>query len=105
MGSQSLLMVKVESEQETQDRHLGSCMIAYRSSKHSSTGYTPYTLMFGRGVRLPVDVMMGDPGTATDNYGDYVSRLRNQLFGAFRHVLEQLKKTEVYKAADMNPAT
>jgi len=34
----SLLMAKVDSEPETSDQHLGTCLMAYRSSEHSSTG-------------------------------------------------------------------
>jgi len=37
----NLLMAKVDSEPETWDQHLGPCLMAYRSSEHSSTGYTP----------------------------------------------------------------
>ena len=39
--------------------------------------------MFGREVRLPLDVMMSDWMTNKDNYGDYVSGLKNQLTNAF----------------------
>jgi len=69
-------------------------LMAYRSSEISSTGYTPYSLMFGREVRLPLDVMMGDVVTNTDNYGDYASGLKNHLSNAFRDVREQLKKAQ-----------
>jgi len=90
----SLLMAKVESEPETWDQHLGPCLMANKSSEHYSAGYTPYSLMFGIEVRLPLDVMMGDLVTNTDNHGDYVSGLKNHLSNAFRDVRGQLKKAQ-----------
>ena len=50
--------------------------------------------MFGREVRLPLDVMMGELVTNTDNHGDCVSGLKNHLSNAFRDVREQLKKVQ-----------
>ena len=81
----NLLMAKVDSEPETWDQHLGPCLMAYRSSEHSSTGYTPYS---------PLDVTMGDVVTITDNHGDYASRLKNHLSNAYRDAREQLKKAQ-----------
>ena len=89
-----LLMAKVESEPETWDQHLGACMMAYRSSEHISTGYTPLRLMFGREMRLPLDVMVGGPETAPDLYGEYVSQLKNRLSNSFQDVREQLKTAQ-----------
>ena len=76
-GQAGLLMARVNSDPETWDQHLGPCMMAYRSSEHISTGYTPFTLMFGREKRLPLDVMVGVPEATPDHYGDYVSQLKS----------------------------
>ncbi len=43
-----LLMAKVLSKPITWDQHLGAYLMAYWSSKHISTGDTPFMLMFGR---------------------------------------------------------
>lgn len=50
--------------------------------------------MFEREVRLPLDVMISDWMKNQDNYGDYVSGLKNQLSNAFQDVQEQLKKAQ-----------
>jgi len=39
--------------------HVGSLVHAYNSTRHETTGYTPYELMFGRKPRLALDVMLG----------------------------------------------
>ncbi|XP_068691564.1 uncharacterized protein [Montipora foliosa] len=84
-------MARVNSDPETWDQHLGPCMMAYRSSEHISTGYTPFTLMFGREMWLPLDVMVGVPEATLDHYGDYVSQLKSQLSDAFQDVREHLR--------------
>ena len=44
-------------------------MFAYNCTEHSSTGYTPYMLFFGRSPRLPIDLFLGGK---TDKEGEVV---------------------------------
>ena len=54
-----MLKAKVEDNPATWDEHLDFRMMAYRSSVHSSTGHTLFELVFGREMRITLDVMVG----------------------------------------------
>ena len=58
----SMLKARVEDNPATWDEHLDFCMMAYRSSVHSSTGQTPFELMLGREMRIPL------PNTGPSRY-------------------------------------
>ena len=51
-------------------KYLPDLVMAYNSSTHDSTGFSPYFLMFGRQPRLPVDVVMGI--TLEDDNEDFI---------------------------------
>ena len=82
-------MLGTLSEEEKSDRksYLGCMTHAYNCTKHASTTYSPYYLMFGRHPRLPIDVEFGLPKS---NSGDnssksrYVHKLRRRLNYAFQ---------------------
>lgn len=52
-----LLSLNVRNPTENWDLNLRVTLIAYRSAFQSSTGYTPYYLLLGREMQLPIDVM------------------------------------------------
>ena len=86
-------MLGTLSEEEKSDwkSYLGCMTHAYNCTKHASTTYSPYCLMFGRHPRLPIDVEFGLPKT---NSGDnssksrYVQKLRRRLNYAFQKANE-----------------
>lgn len=43
------------------DDHLKQLALAYKSSVHQSTSFTPFFLNHGREARLPIDIMCGPP--------------------------------------------
>ena len=58
---EAMLSKFVHENQWNWDRLLPLLAMAYQSAVHESTGCTPNELMFGRDVRLPVDLMFGSP--------------------------------------------
>lgn len=53
----SMLALFVDDNQLNWDVLLPYVLMAYRSSVHASTGFTPYKVLFGQEIILPVDVM------------------------------------------------
>ena len=49
-------MKMVADDKQHWDEYLDSCVYAYNTSKHESTKYTPFELMFGRKAVLPIEL-------------------------------------------------
>jgi hypothetical protein len=49
----------VASHQTDWDERLPLFLLAYRASTHDTTGLTPASLVFGRELRLPCDLLFG----------------------------------------------
>ena len=82
-------MLGTLSEEEKSDwKSYPGCMIhAYNYTRHASTTYSPYFLMFGRHPRLPIDVEFGSSKpNCKDNSSKsrYVQKLRRRLNYAFQ---------------------
>ena len=77
-------MLGTLSDEEKSDwkSHLGCMTHAYNCTKHVSTTYSPYYLMFGRHPRLPIDVEFGlHKPNCSDNCSKsrYIQKLRRRL--------------------------
>ena len=68
-----MLKARVEDNPATWDEHLDFCVMAYRSSVDSSTGHNQFELMFGREMRIPLDVMVGGAEDNECSYTDFVA--------------------------------
>ena len=77
-------------------------MYAYRTSIQETTGATPFSLMFGREARLPIDLMFPPPEVENDSTpSKYAAELRIRLEQAYHSVrqhmsLRQQRQKELY---------
>jgi len=71
----------ISENQRDWDRWIPMYLLAYRSSKHETTGVTPAELYFARDLRLPIDLLRGNPPGERESERtiDYISRIRKKL--------------------------
>ncbi|XP_011860227.1 PREDICTED: uncharacterized protein LOC105557572 [Vollenhovia emeryi] len=73
----------ISSNQKDWDRWIPMFLLAYRTSKHETTGLSPSELCFGRDLKMPLDLFRGSPpnsSTVTSGFsGDYLENLRRKL--------------------------
>nr|VZI20266.1 unnamed protein product [Spirometra erinaceieuropaei] len=77
-----LLAFSKDSHEHDWDVHLPFCLLAYRGSVHSSTGFTPHYLWTGRDIRLPIDLLYPLPRPDATTPHDYATRLREIIRSA-----------------------
>ena len=91
---QDMLAKYVSGHQRDWDEHLPLVMMAYRSSVHASTQYTPFYLLFGHEVRLPVDIMFGRQPDHQPEVSEYVRNLRDTLEDVHENAREHLRTAQ-----------
>ena len=71
------------------DLYIWKVCLAYNSSTHSSTGFRTFFLMFGREVKLPIDLMYGSNPIEQATLPEYVQKLKDGLENAYCLVRER----------------
>ena len=80
-----MLATTVQDSPADWESNLRKVCLAYNSTVHSTTGYSPFYLMFGREVRLPVDLMYHVPQQEC-TVGEFAATMRTQLRKAYEQV-------------------
>ena len=97
----SMLATAVEDHPSDWEEILAKMCMAYNTSVQSTTGFTPFFLMYGRQARLPVDLMYGVEPGATSTPDEYAAKLRSTLEKAYATVrkttnMEQKRQKDYY---------
>ena len=82
------------------DRCLPALLFAYRDSTHSSTGYSPFELIYGHQVRGPLEFLKECWESEKVDEEDrdvhkYIIRMRRRLSTSCRLALESIKSSQV----------
>ena len=74
--------------------HLNKVVHAYNCTRHDSTGFPPFYLLFGRTPRLPIDLMFGlKPPEGYSTYPEYVRNWRRAMKKAYNLASAHAKKS------------
>ena len=100
---QNMLAKCINEEQSNWSQQLPYVMMAYRSSVHESTGYTPQFLVFGQELSLPLDCMYPNPqeNTTTDIH-EFVHNKQQAFQRAFELVRRNLNEKQKRRNAIYN---
>ena len=81
----SILKLYMMNNFDDWDILIPSVLLAYNSTKHSSTGFTPVYLAFGRDLRLPSQFVFPSPVSANEPQmqSEYARDLRQNLQNGF----------------------
>lgn len=83
----------IASDQTDWDEWIPYILLAYRSSRHSSTGYSPFFLLHGRDPVLPYDDIIKPQVTKYDYDQNYASEMLARLNNVYTQVKINLEKS------------
>ena len=84
-------------------QHLPQVLFAYNTTIHSSTGFSPYELLFGRAARLPVDHLLGRE--AEGPASEWVTDHRRHLQEVFLQARERLAASHLRREEASHPSS
>ena len=86
----SMLRTLPEDQKGKLKDHLNKVIHAYNSTKHEATGYSPFFLLFGRSLRLSIDLTFGTyPSSTPSKYRDFVKNWKTAMQEAYASANER----------------
>ena len=88
-----LLRTLPEEKKRRWPMMLPQLLFAYNTTTNSTTGFTPYELMFGRRPRLPVDALLCPPSEPqpVEDLDDWLRDHQSRLEGVYREARRRLE--------------
>jgi transposase InsO family protein len=86
----NLLSSFTNQENNDWDVYLPFVMFAYRNAVHSSTGYSPYYMLFARDPYLPMDSLVSPTALDFPDPEPYVVELRTKFLRAYEHAKKNI---------------
>ena len=87
-----LLRACVDDHPQDWEDFLPGCLLAMRTSRCVSTGFSPFAMVYGREAALPLDIVYSDPWKDPKSAIKHVNELRARLETAFTLAREQQDK-------------
>ena len=81
---------------------LPELVFAYNCTPHSTTGYSPYYLFFGREPTLPVDYMLGSVGEIEGDCSEWITEHHERLEKAFQLASARTEKEALRRQTRSN---
>lgn len=82
----------VSENQKDWDRWVAMFLLAYRSSKHETTGVSPAELCYGRNLTIPLDLIRGkSPSSDSLSYGNFLRNFRERMHEIHKEVRQRLE--------------
>ena len=82
----AIIRVFCDREDPNWDQYLGPATLAYNTKQHSSTGITPYSGMFGRQCKLPIDLIIPTPDDQKKDINVHVRETLDRFKKMYHHV-------------------
>ena len=106
----SLLGKVVANHQRDWSSWLPMCVLAYNTSRHGSTGMTPYYLMYSRQALTPLDLLLEKPsGEGEKNYHEFAEETEEHMRYAYKLAQEyqdvQFSRMKRYYDVKVKPRT
>ena len=85
------------TDQHNWDLYLPKALLAYRTSLHEATGFTPDHLVFGHSPQLPIDMMLGRVGNTTvQSFPQFVQETHRYLKQAYSAAQQRLSQQHLH---------
>ena len=93
----ALLMSFVNDRHNDWDLHLPIALFAYRNSRHTSTGVSPFLAVHGKEARMPLDFILNESSTHVMPVADYVDQVRQVIHKTHQKVTTNMEKAQQHQ--------